>query len=249
MTFNFNPKNHSYTLDGKRLTGCTTILNVVAKPALIPWAANMTADYLREKWTADKPYKQSEISEMLEDARKAHTRRKETAGDWGKITHKLIEEWIKTKKTVDEVELDDGKKYKVAADNKKALKTFIKWAEDNKVKFLESEKVLYSEKLWLGGTVDFVCEIDGKIWIGDLKTAKSGIYPENFWQCAGYGLMLKEMGVCKDFMGYTILNIKQSGEFDEKRNISIKDNEDVFLACLKIYRIKEKIKSDTLNNN
>ena len=39
--FIYKDSNHSYTLDGKRLTGVTTILGVIAKPALIGWAARM----------------------------------------------------------------------------------------------------------------------------------------------------------------------------------------------------------------
>jgi len=36
----FNPKKHWYSIDGEYVPACTTILDSIAKPALVPWAAN-----------------------------------------------------------------------------------------------------------------------------------------------------------------------------------------------------------------
>ena len=44
--FTFNKEEHYYELDGKRMYGITTILGVIAKPALIQWAANMAVEYV-----------------------------------------------------------------------------------------------------------------------------------------------------------------------------------------------------------
>ena len=43
--FRFDEKKHRYYLDGKSMTGCTTVLGVIAKPALIQWAADHAAAY------------------------------------------------------------------------------------------------------------------------------------------------------------------------------------------------------------
>ena len=43
--FTFDEKRHRYYLDGKAMTGCTTVLGVIAKPALIQWAADKAAAY------------------------------------------------------------------------------------------------------------------------------------------------------------------------------------------------------------
>ena len=45
--FYFDEEKHRYYLDGKQMTGVTTILGVLAKPALIQWAANMAIDSVR----------------------------------------------------------------------------------------------------------------------------------------------------------------------------------------------------------
>ena len=41
--FVFDEKEHAYFLNGKPMMGCTTVLSVIAKPALIQWAATTRA--------------------------------------------------------------------------------------------------------------------------------------------------------------------------------------------------------------
>lgn len=234
MKYEFNKEKHRHFLDGKQLTGCTTVLGIVAKPALISWSANMTAEFLRDKLDGIKNLDQMKWELLLDEARKQHTKRKEKAGDWGIQVHFEIENYIQNE--------IDKKGNEVYPEN---IKNFVEWEKQNKVKFLATEKNIYSEKMFVGGIVDIVCEIDGKRWIGDIKTSGSGIYPENFWQCACYDLLLEEMGEPKA-EGYIILNLKENGEFIEKRSISNEENKEAFLSCLKIYRIQEKIKNQVI---
>ena len=239
LKYEFDRENHVHLLDGKPLTGCTTILGVLAKPALIPWAANQVVKYIEEHCDKEHDYYKVHPEE-LEEARKAHSKRKTDAGTYGTDTHELISQIIK-----EAIEKNSG--YVTdATSSEKSVSNFITWAKDNKVKFLESERNIYSEPLWIGGIVDFVCEIEGKVWIGDIKTSASGIWPENFWQCAGYHLMLKDMGLYPKIKGYLILNLKESGEVLEKRSISNADSIKAFKACLDIYRVREKIKSQVI---
>ena len=119
----------------------------------------------------------------------------------------------------------------------KQVQHFINWALANKVKFLESEKVVYDKDLFLAGTADFVCEIDGKRYIGDIKTS-SGIYDLTpFAQCAAYAHML-------DYKldGTIIINLKKNGEFDEEKDVYYRYDLDTdwkfFEAALQIYRLK-----------
>lgn len=231
MRYKFDEKRHIHSLDEKPLTGCTTILSVLAKPALIQWSANMATDYVRQNLKDI-----NDLEEILAEAKVAHRKKKEKAGDWGTEVHSYIEQYIKN--------LMNGKEneYNVSIDS------FDKWVKDNNVTFLDSERNIYSETLWIGGIVDFVCKIDGEVWIGDIKTSKSGIYPEHFWQCAGYDLMLKDMKVpyADKVKGYLILNLKENGQFLEKRSVSNKDNIKAFKACLDIYRLQQKIKNQVI---
>ena len=88
-----------YTLDGQRMTGVTTVLSVIAKPALIGWAANMAVDYVKDYIKVHPDVRgQDQLDKLLvvvEEARTAHTKAKEKAGDVGTLAHKKIEVWIK----------------------------------------------------------------------------------------------------------------------------------------------------------
>src|ERR1035437_9358592 len=76
----FDSKRHIHQLDGKNLNGITTILGVIAKPALIQWSANMACDYIlgnSEVGNRDDEiiYKVSE--KTVKEARTAHRKKKE----------------------------------------------------------------------------------------------------------------------------------------------------------------------------
>lgn len=246
--FTFNKEKHEYLLDGKRMTGCTTILGVLAKPALIPWAARMATEYIQKNAPKEalsmpdneKPEEYNYIvsEQLLEEARKAHAKRKTDAGTYGTKTHEIIAEII-----ADVIENSEGRILSGKNPNK-SVQNFLDWAMKDKVKFLETEKIIYSEKLFVAGTVDFVCEIDGQVWIGDFKTTGSGIYPEHFFQCAGYNIMLEDMGLYPNITGYLILNLKENGEFLEKRSISNESNRKIFTNCVEIYRQQELLKTN-----
>lgn len=231
--YRFNEARHLHQLlvegEWKNLTGCTTILGILAKPALISWAANMAVDYIIENGSSP---------EQLELARKAHTRKKEKAGNWGTVMHEWVEKYINGEVDESMTDLKDPM-HQTGATN------FIRWAKDNKVKFIESERNVYSKSLFLGGIVDIICEIDGEVWIADIKTG-SGIYFEAFWQMAGYQIMLEEMGFEKPIKGHIVLNLKKDGSFEERRSVSMDECKKGFLACVDIYRIQEKIKNQII---
>ena len=91
--YEFDARKHAHTLNGKPLMGVTTVLSVISKPALIQWSANMACDYVKDNLTDI-----TQLENVLLEARTAHRKKKETAGDWGTGVHKAIEEWIKEKK-------------------------------------------------------------------------------------------------------------------------------------------------------
>ena len=258
---------HQLLIDGKfrNLTGCTTVLNVLFKP-LAWWASGMACGKLgwiqkyvkygdgKKIWVSKEDRLKSAKNGLkalmlldvdgylglLDEAYKAHSVKKEKAGDYGKKTHNTISELV-----LEAIKSNKGfiepQKHK-----EKSVQNFIDWAVKNRVKFLESEIHVYSKTHFLGGIVDIVCEIDERLWLIDIKTSKSGIYPSHFWQCGGYDIMLYECSKYKDIVGYIILNLKESGIILEKRSISNNDNKKAFMHCLGIYRLQEKIKNNII---
>jgi len=239
--FKFNPNNHSYTLDGKRLTGVTTIIGILDKPQLIGWASNMAVDYIKDNFPTGIITRE-EKEKVFEEARKAWRIKRDKAGDIGTEVHKMIEDYVKSK-----INNERNVFYSENPQVQKMFDKFVEWAEENKVKFLLSEQKLYSEKHWFAGTVDLVIEIKGKKYIADIKTSRD-IYNTNYIQTAGYHIMLEELGKIKELEGYIVINIpkqlNKTGEvkLKEKRVRNYKDFQEAFLHCLALYRFINKEK-------
>lgn len=234
--FTFDEAKHLYTLDGKPLTGVTTILGVVAKPALIQWAANEAVKSVKNNVSRFAPsssmFLMDELDAVLEEAKYAHRKKKESAGDFGTNVHLAIENHIKG---IEQPQLTEQENV--------AFQNFLTWAKNENVTFKESELRLYSRKHWYAGTCDLVMEIGGKTWIGDIKTS-SGIYPEYFWQTSAYQLAIQELGLYPEVEGHVIVNVKKDGNVQVERSYGYERNVKAFLACLDIYRIKETLKEE-----
>lgn len=242
--FVFNEKTHRYYLDGKQMTGVTTILGVIAKPQLISWAANQAVDYIKENaqrtgimGATNEPPLGVKLSDYvvqeatLEEARKAWTVKRDKSAELGTAVHAEIEQLIKCKMNGLEWFTDSPQ-----------VQHFLNWVEKYKVEFIASEEQVYSEKLFVAGTYDFACIIDGRKYLGDLKTANA-LYPEYFYQCAAYRMMAEEMGQT-DFKGSILVRIGRDGKFNEDEDViiseSYEDEKQAFLSALTLYRVTER---------
>lgn len=231
-SFVFDPVKHAYTLDGVAMTGVTTILQVVGdKSALINWSANMAVDFLETVYKTDGVISNT----FFKEARTAHRRKKEEAGQKGTDVHFEVEKLVTGVIGAFGGIMDPDTKSEIPQ-----VQHFIDWAVKNKVRFLESEKQVYSKTYFFAGTLDFICEIDGKVYVGDLKTSK-GIYGRSFFaQCGAYRLCLEEQGYDRAFEGSIIVRIGKDGRFDEEKDVvcSLHYEEDkrYFLAALEVYR-------------
>ena len=56
--------------------------------------------------------------------------------------------------------------------------------DNNDIRLVASERIVYSPKYRVAGTCDLVCELNGDLFVGDFKTGK--IYPSAFCQMAAY---------------------------------------------------------------
>ena len=234
MKYSFEEQGHKHFLYGKRATGVTTILGCIAKPFLIPWAAKMASEYVLKNLKD-----LNQLKQVCEEAKNAHRRKKEDAGTSGTNIHKIIEDILK-----DAIKID-GMIPATLENDLPQVKHFINWAVKNNVKFLESEKSVWSEKLFCAGICDFVCEINGEKLVGDLKTSKS-IYPEYLYQVGAYRMFLQEMGE-KNFKGSVIVRLGKNGKFNEDEDVVVsygyEEEKEAFLAALKLYRIGNNFKT------
>ena len=232
--FTFDEKSHKYHLDGKPMTGVTTVLGVINKPALVAWSAKMACEYVRENL-----HDLADIERVLELAKGAHNRFRDKAADAGTDVHAECEKYINLMIT------DQGGVALLMNDETQnaQVKAFIQWAVDNNIMFLASEKRVYSVKHFTAGTLDFACEIDGIKYIGDIKTT-SGIYDRTpFAQTAAYQMMWAEMEgkePSEVAERRIIVNLKKTGTFDPEKDVYIsqhyEDDIELFMSALTMYR-------------
>lgn len=245
MTTNFDEKTHTYLIDGKRATGVTTIIGVLAKPALIGWAARMACEYVLENTRhslKDGEYiiKSAQLLTVLEEAKSAHTKKKEAAGEHGTDTHALVEEWIN-------VLLMDYKgipQNDYAMDSDDPILKFKAWAVENVDHFLFSERRMFNKELFIAGTADFAyIGKDGKKYMADLKTS-SGVYGIDYWlQVAAYRMLAEAEGD-EPYDGATIVRMGKKGpsDFEVQQLYDYETYKEAFLCCLTLYRAQAAIK-------
>ena len=233
MTTAFDPKTHSYLIDGKPATGVTTIISVLAKPALIGWAAKMVTEWIREncEWTQDEPdnrtYKVTE--QDLNEAKSAHTKKKEAAGTHGTDAHAWIEAFVKDC-------LERGVIASIEGKWPKGIQPFVDWAIENVDHFLFSERQMFNKELFIAGTADFAyIGKDGKRYIADFKTS-SGIYGIDYWlQVAAYRFLAESEGD-PPYDGATVVRMGKDGSFEVQQRFDYTTDKEAFLACLTLYR-------------
>lgn len=231
--YTFDEEKHVHMLDGKKIKGCTTILDVIAKPALIGWAAGQVVEYIKTNCKEIDQFVYEVTDEDLKNAKVAHRKKKEKAADWGTIVHKAIEMWMKMGVIPTSVTAKGGS-FILLEEHLVAVNNFVTWATENKVEFLVSEKGIYSEEWQIGGIVDFVCKIDGKTFVGDVKTS-SGIYESYFLQTSAYAKMLMEMGLYNQFEGMIIVNCKKDGSISVEERKDVAGNIKCFEAAITLH--------------
>ena len=153
------PHQKYFHKDGKQVVGVTSYLGVLSKDALMPWAAKMEREGIRD-WLAagndlaslPRPY--------------FYAGKTQKAADLGTIAHAHIEAWLTG------CELDpDGLDPTAYEQAKEPLARFVEWWESEGMVLVVSEQQLVHEQERFGGTIDFVCrDRDGRVVLGDIKT-------------------------------------------------------------------------------
>lgn len=181
VTLGFDPLKHQYFIDDEPARAVTSVLSVIAKPALIFWAAKCAAEYIEETMQAGESYDEVQIKELAEKAKWAHRNNTNKAADTGTMIHEWIEKYV------------DGKNPSMPINEgmQRSIKSFVDWYEKQNIEVIKPEIKLCSKKYTLAGTADLLCRIDGKLTIVDWKTG-SGIYPEMLLQMGAYSMMYEE---------------------------------------------------------
>lgn len=252
----FDEKTHTYYIDGKPATGVTTIIGVLAKPALIGWAAKMAVEHIKENApgiSRRMGIQTDEIRdieyyrvapELLEEARTAHTKKKEAAGTHGTDAHALVERYIKTEIMTRSATRSTPIPVPMPMAEMEAIKPFIDWAQENVDHFLFSERRMFNKELFIAGTCDFAyVDKKGRRMMADYKTS-GGIWGvDYFLQVAAYKMLAEAEGD-EPYVGMTIVRQGKKGlsDFEVQHLFDYETFKEAFLSCLTIYRAQRAIK-------
>jgi genome maintenance exonuclease 1 len=233
VLLNFDPKKHYYNVEGKYAPSVTTILDSIAKPALIPWAANEGAKWFMENCDA---FSQAEVSpeDMVKGIRGAYRKRSKAAMNIGMAVHKWCEEAILFKLGKGLRPLDV-----VGEEATNAVDACKKWVKENNVEWHTAEEKVYHRGHKYAGTVDATATVNDEYCVIDFKTSKA-IYAPYHLQCAAYARAIEDMTGKEIDKAYVLRFDKESGDFEAASSTELQENFIAFLGVMEGYsRIKE----------
>ena len=203
-----------YLADGSRVPSVTTVLGIIAKPALVKWANNLGLQGIDSTKYVD------ELATI------------------GTLAHDMILSDLRGEKPSDVTQGMDEHTVGMAEN---CFISYLSWRKGKDVRPVLIEESLTSEIHRFGGRCDFYGDVDGVRTLIDFKTGK-GIWPEHFYQLAAYSHLLFENGHDRPAVSM-ILNIPraESESFDTKGRTDLAREWDLFIHALSIYRLQHEI--------
>jgi hypothetical protein len=176
-----------YPIGGRALPSVTTVLEIVAKPALGPWYAKEERRYfeaamlevLSRPGARDPEFVLTAVAEAVTGV-KAAERARQQASTIGTAVHAGIEWELRRHLGEDpgpEPDLPDPALW--------AVESWKDWAQGVDLEPLAVERVVHCEDCGYAGTVDLYARVGGVATILDWKSGKA-IYPEAFLQNVAY---------------------------------------------------------------
>jgi hypothetical protein len=180
-------RDRFYTINGRPLPSVTSILDVIAKPALAPWYAKQERRYfeaamlevLSKPGARDPEYVLAAVADAVGGV-KAADREKQRAATIGTAIHAGIEWQLRTRLGEDagpEPVLPDAAVW--------AVESWKDWAKSIALEPLAIERTVYCEACGYAGTLDLYARVEGVLTVLDWKSGRA-IYPEAFLQNIAY---------------------------------------------------------------
>jgi len=237
----FVEERHMYRVNGRTgILSATGVTGTINKPALMFWSVKMMKESLLEFFANNDKYSDEQLIIAIDEASKAHTKKKDKEATSGSLVHKFAEDYINFQLKVTKEKPSIPKDERVA----NGALAFLRWVEEHKIKFLASELLVYSKKHDYAGLMDCKFTMGTEkheiIHCGDFKTS-SGVWDEYLFQVAGYQEADAEES--KDEYGdaYILRLDKDSGEF-EAHIIPTKDHKKNFKAFYGVLLTKKRLR-------
>lgn len=202
-----------YLVNGtEKPKGVTTILGATLSKDLMAWAVSCAMEYLGDKLPVV-------TKEDLGEAALEYTRRRDSGASTGTDAHAMVEAFLKGNSV-------PSAKSQEASN---AYNAYVEWHKKVQPTIVNVEEVVYSEEFKYAGTYDAMLEIDGRVYLTDLKTtnvsrkAPHGVYAEYFIQLGAYAAAHEEQRAFEEAHGGTklpkidglaVISAKKNGKLD-----------------------------------
>lgn len=175
LPLTLNEKTHRYTLDGRSVPGVTSIVEAgLPKPALKRWGERVVAEAAVDQLEALGRLVATMGRASAVDALAAVPyERMKTAQIRGTEIHALAER------------VAHGAEVLVPAAVASHVRGYVDFLELFNVNVLATEALIANRAHWYAGKFDLLAEINGRVWLLDIKTSR-GVYAETALQCAAY---------------------------------------------------------------
>src|SRR5437879_3824708 len=192
-------RDRFYTIQGQQLPSVTSVLDIIAKPALGPWYAKEERRYfetamlevLSRPGARDPEYVLAAVAEAVTGV-KAADKERQRAATIGTAVHAGIE-WHLRRALGD----DAGPEPQLPDAAAWALESWKDWAANVKLEPLAIERTVYCLECGYAGTLDLYARVKGVPSVLDWKTGRA-IYPEAFLQNVAYRHAARRLGMASD---------------------------------------------------
>lgn len=162
-----------YTWQGQIYPSVTSILDVIAKPALVSWAARQVAQAAVTDAHVIVKLREIDPEAAVERLAKAVWRNKTRAALTGTQLHRAAEA------------IAGQGRFAVTPESAPLVRQFEAFLASCQPYFLHREVTVYSREHGYAGTLDAIAELGGRTVLLDFKTSK-GVYHEYALQLAAY---------------------------------------------------------------
>lgn len=217
----FDEKTHTYTLDGKRLLGVSSI-SKLGEDSFGPaswWGWKVGYEGALEVATNWRDQREDELTpellrDVLKSLKKTPNHVRDSAAKRGTAIHDALETLAQTGvvPTLEQYpEHEQG-----------YVKALCSWYVDYRPQFVATEVQVVSEEHGFAGRYDIRCRLyheahpSGELALVDLKTSKR-VYTSHEVQLAGYELASVEMGFAPSDAQY-VLRVDQDGSYEFARS-------------------------------
>lgn len=253
VTLEYDEKEHAYRYNGEYVPSVTTIIGVIDKPYLIPWALKMAQGYVMERmkdkglsaYSLSPEISPNQVALWLEEMKKEYRTALKKAGDIGTEVHKWIENHIKAQ--IDPLGPVSEPILPSTDSATAAIAAFLEWENVNDVKYLISEKKVFSLRHRYAGTLDVGALVNGEKTIVDFKTSNSYSHDYALQTAAYVQAYNEEQPVNDGFTGRLVIMLsKETGmptpmPLEPKGSQKFSDEFDTFIAAKRVYDWKQTL--------